>query len=85
MALQMIIAAVLTLLGFLVMLGLVRIATTLAIFIIALGSGAVVLYNIYNHIWLSWPDIVAYSLITGAAGALLCVPLLPLSSFYRRR
>jgi hypothetical protein len=64
--------------------GLVRIAANLVIFAILLFGFGIVIRNIQQEAWVGWPDIVLGSLATGFVSALLSLPALPFSSFYKR-
>lgn len=80
-----IVACVLVLFGMMIALGLVRLAANLVIFLICALSVAFALHQIQTGLWFAWQDIVIRSLMTGGLAALLTLPVLPLSSFVRRR
>ena len=82
---QYAVGCLLVLLGMLVAMGLIRLAANLVLFLVALAGCGFVVYNIAAYEWVGWLPICGQSLLTGAALALLCLPILPLTSFYRRK
>lgn len=85
MIVQTIAGCVLALVGMLVAFGLVRLAANVVVLVIAVATCGSVIYCILERVWSDWPTICISSLATGFAGALLCLPVLPFSSFYRKK
>ena len=82
---ECIIGCVLVIIGMILALALVRIASTLLIAAIGLATCGFVVYQIAYQDWVGWTDICLYSLMSGAVGALLALPFLPFSSLSRRK
>ena len=85
MLLQCIVGCVAVLAGLLITLGLVRLAANLVIALVGVAACAVVVYSVVEGFWSDWPNILWRSLVTGGVFALLSLPVLPFSSFRRRR
>jgi hypothetical protein len=81
---QYIVACAVVALGMLLAFGLVRIAANLVILAILLFGFGIVIRNIYQGAWIDWADILIGSLATGFVAALLSLPALPFSSFYKK-
>ena len=82
---QIAVGCVITFLGMMIALGLVRLAANLVIMLIALSACGLVVYSIFNGLWTGWLDIVWRSAATGFGSALLSIPVLPFSGFYKKR
>jgi hypothetical protein len=80
---QSIVGCLLAGIGMTLAIGLVRVAANLVVIIIGLGTCLLVVSQIANQTWLSWPDVCIYALLSGAGAALLTLPVLPFSSFWR--
>lgn len=80
-----IVAALLTILGMAVAFSLVRVAADLLIFLIAVSACGFVLYSITSGEWHDWATVSAGGFVTGVGAALLCLPALPFSSYFRKR
>ncbi|MFW5803361.1 MAG: hypothetical protein ACOCWJ_05535 [Verrucomicrobiota bacterium] len=78
-------AALFTLVGMAVAFSLVRVAADLLIFFIALSACGLVIHMITSGEWHTWAIVSAGSFATGVGAALLCLPALPFSSFFRKR
>lgn len=77
-------SALLALLGMVVAFGMVRLAANLLIFLLGLGACAFVLYSVLSGEWSDWPTVCTGGFVTGLCAALLCLPALPFSNFYRK-
>jgi len=73
------------LLGMMLAFGLVRLAANLVVLCVLLGACGFVLYEVSTGAWPTWPEVILRGLITGAGAALLCLPVLPFSGFYRKK
>ena len=82
---QYIVACILVIFGMVVALGLVRLAANLVILIIGGAACLFVVYSIAEGIWIGWFEICWHALATGGAVALLSLPVLPFSSFYKKK
>lgn len=82
---EAIVACALVALGMMLAFGLVRLAANLVILIIMLGGFGVAVRNVVQQAWVGWPDIILGSLLCGFVAALLSLPALPFSSFYKRK
>ena len=84
-ALQCLAGGLLVVVGLLVTLGLVRLAATLYMVLVAVGAVGGAVYVILNGQWIGWEQVIPRSLGLGLVAALLCLPALPFSSFYGKR
>ena len=85
MAVEIGVALLLVLVAFILGIGLVRLAATLVICLVAAGACAFVIYQVGYGLWQGWREIIPGALATGFGAALLCLPALPFSSFYRKK
>ncbi len=82
---QSLVGCFLAVVGMLLALGLARLAANIVIFGIGVCTCALVVYQIVNNVWIGWPNICVYSLMSGGIGALLTLPVFPFSSFGKRK
>jgi hypothetical protein len=82
---EYVVACALVALGMMLAFGLVRMAANLVIFAILLFGFGIVIRNIHQGAWVGWADIILGSVATGFVSALLSLPALPFSSFYKRK
>lgn len=82
---QLLVACALVAVGMFLAFGLVRVAANLVIFAVMLFGFLVAGRNISHGTWSSWPEIVLGSLACGFVAALLSLPALPFSSFYKKK
>jgi len=85
MWLQAVVGCVIALLAMLITFGLVRVMADLVIVMVLLTGFGLVIYNIINEVWVDWVEISLGALATGVAVALLSLPALPFSSFYKKK
>jgi len=71
--------------GMFLAMGMVRLAANLVVVVIMLGTCGFVVMHIAEGIWTDWTSVCVYSLLTGAGGALLSLPVLPFSGFRRKK
>ena len=71
--------------GMILAFGLVRLAANLVILGVMLFGFGLAIRNIHMGAWTGWAEIVLGSLATGFVSALLSLPALPFSSFYKRK
>ena len=82
---ECVVAGVLVVVGMLLALWLTRIAADMVILLASGIALALAVYHVRAGLWVGWPMVVARSLITGGVAALLCLPVLPFSSFFRKK
>ena len=82
---QCVVGCVLVAVGMMIAFGLVRIAANLLIGVIGLAAFGGVVYFVQTGAWVGWPDVALGSLGIGFGAALLSLPALPFSSFYKRK
>lgn len=82
---QCIVGCGLVALGMMMAFGLVRMAANLLIGAIGLTAFGAVIYCVLDGTWVGWPDVALGSLGTGFLAALLSLPALPFSSFYKKK
>lgn len=78
------VAALVVLLAMCLAIRLVRFAANLFVLAIFAGATGFAIFNVARGTWFDWPTIVVYSLATGVAAAILCLPVLPFSRFNRK-
>ena len=83
--LETVVAGVLVVVGMLLALWLVRIAADTVILLASAVALVFVVHHVHSGLWVGWAAIGTRSLLTGGAVALLCVPVLPFSSFFRKK
>lgn len=72
-------------LGMLLALGLIRLAANAVIILVMVATCGYVIHQISFGVWTGWGEICLYSLLSGGAGGLLTLPVLPFSGFHRRK
>jgi len=82
---QALVACALVALGMMLAFGLVRLAANFVILVIMLCGFGVAVRNVLQQAWVGWPEIILGSLLCGFVAALLSLPALPFSSFYKRK
>lgn len=82
---QSVVGCLAAVVGMMIVMGMVRLAANLVIVLLALAACGVVVHSIQQALWNGWGEIVWASLATGALTALLSLPVLPFSSFRRKR
>jgi len=85
MLVECVVACVLVVLGMTISLGLVRLAADLVILIVTISACWFALASVSSGVWAGWADVAWRSLATGAIAALLTLPVLPFSSFHRKK
>lgn len=85
MLLQCIAGFALAAVGMMIAFGLVRWAANLLIITIGLSVCVFVVYQIIDEAWIGWLEICLYAFLSGGAGAVLSLPVLPFSSFSARK
>ena len=74
----------LALIAMLITFGLVRLAANLVIMLVLLSGFGGIVYNVATGEWTGWLEILLLSSAVGVVSALLCLPALPFSSFYKK-
>ncbi|MDX9978998.1 MAG: hypothetical protein RBU25_03020 [Lentisphaeria bacterium] len=82
---QILVACAIVAVGMLLAFTLVRLAANLVILAVMLFGFLVVIRNVTQGTWASWPEIILGSLLCGFVAALLSLPALPFSSFYKKK
>lgn len=82
---ESVVAGVLVLVGMLLALWLVRIAANTVILLASAIALVFVVHHVQSGLWTGWTVIGGRSLLTGAVVALLCLPVLPFSTFFRKK
>jgi len=82
---QQLVACAIVAVGMLLAFGLVRVAANLVILAVMIFAFLVAARNVAQGAWASWPEIVVGSLICGFVAALLSLPALPFSSFFKKK
>ena len=85
MLLECTVGCVLALLGFLLGIGLIRLAATVVVVLVGFLSCTVVVYQVTTLAWDGWGEIVGGALLVGLAGALASLPVLPFTAFFRKK
>ncbi len=83
--LQTAVGCILVIVGMFIAFGLTRLAANAVIAFIAILACAAVGFQIYEQQWTGWTNILLRSLISGGVAGLLCLPVLPFSSFFRKK
>lgn len=84
-AVQCVVGCVLVIVGMVCAFGMVRLAANLLITAIGFLAFGAVIYCVLTGLWVGWVEVVLGGLGSGFAAALLSLPALPFSSFFRRR
>ena len=82
---QSVVAVILVLLGMMMGLGLVRLAANAVVMLLGVAACFYAAYCMSVGEWDGWLDMIWRSLCTGGVAALLCLPVLPFSSFHKRK
>jgi hypothetical protein len=82
---EILVACAIVAIGMLLAFALVRLAANLVILAVMLFGFVVVIRNISQGTWSTWPEIVLGSLLCGFVAALLSLPALPFSSFFKKK
>ena len=82
---EYVVACAVVAVGMMLGFGLVRVAANFVILAIMLFGFVLAIRNIQQGAWVGWPDILLGSLAAGFIAALLSLPALPFSSFYKRK
>ena len=83
--LEYVVACAIVAVGMMLAFGLVRMAANLVILGIMLFGFGLAIRNVYMGAWIGWAEIALGSLAAGFVSALLSLPALPFSSFYKRK
>lgn len=64
---------------------LVRFAASFCLALLLIGGCVFATVQIVSKQWGDWPSVVFYSVITGFTAALLSIPLLPFTNFWKKQ
>lgn len=81
---QSAVAILLVLLAMYVGVRLVRFAATFCLALLLTAGCVFAIVQIATREWQDWPSVVFYSVITGFSTALLAIPLLPFTNFWKK-